>query len=80
MGAICEDCKKDMSKVDGCTEYDMNFCDRAYRRIKFGDDNMDNGGERCPDCNVKVGHTHHWGCDVERCPVCKNQLISCECW
>ncbi len=34
---------------------------------------------RCHDCNVKRGGNHHPGCDMERCPKCGGQLISCEC-
>ena len=32
---------------------------------------------RCHDCDVAVGHLHLLGCDVERCPICGEQLISC---
>jgi hypothetical protein len=39
----------------------------------YGDD------QRCPDCHIAKGGKHHPGCDMERCPRCKGQLISCGC-
>jgi hypothetical protein len=37
------------------------------------------GDEPCHDCNAKPAHKHHPGCDMERCPKCGGQLISCRC-
>jgi len=34
--------------------------------------------DRCHDCQVEQGELHQKGCDVEQCPVCETQLISCE--
>lgn len=33
----------------------------------------------CGDCGVKEGQLHLPGCDMERCPFCGAQLISCDC-
>jgi len=32
----------------------------------------------CHDCGAKAGELHSLGCDMERCPICKGQLISCQ--
>ena len=37
------------------------------------------GDGRCHDCNVASGGYHHPSCDIERCPRCGGQLISCGC-
>lgn len=33
----------------------------------------------CHDCGVEEGELHEMGCDMERCPFCGRQLISCDC-
>ncbi|HZQ06541.1 MAG TPA: hypothetical protein VFD70_08170 [Anaerolineae bacterium] len=33
----------------------------------------------CGDCGVREGELHILGCDMEDCPFCGQQLITCDC-
>lgn len=33
----------------------------------------------CHDCGVPEGAIHEYGCDMEICPFCGHQLLSCDC-
>ena len=76
--ALCRACNGEMLTADDCP---------ANRIIEYADGvklpattyHFSEPSGRCHDCGIKHGNYHHFGCDVERCPRCGDQLISCDC-
>ena len=79
MGAICDYCNQDMSIADDCPE-NRTIVYPDMTKLPASTEHFDEPSGRCHDCNIKHGNYHHPGCDVERCPRCGGQLISCSCW
>jgi len=52
-----------------------------HSRIPYGPigDGFGDGVRICHDCAANPGQFHALGCDMERCPICGGQLISCSC-
>jgi hypothetical protein len=49
-------------------------------RVPYGSENgLAVPKQLCHDCLVENGQYHVLGCDVEECPSCAGQLISCGC-
>ena len=81
---VCKYCNGEMGVAIGCIPLPVVFKDtqKQIKRLRYGvDDEQDQAfhSERCPDCGCKVGGYHHVGCDIEKCPRCEGQFISCEC-
>lgn len=73
--ATCNDCGQEMLTAKSCTYTHVKIGDRWYKRVTdYHDIN-----QRCHDCGIVNGKVHHFGCDMERCPMCRGQLFCCDC-
>lgn len=87
--SVCDYCKEEMTIAHSCVRVPIIHEKKEYEPIKFGDEDMSDfelflqkrfgEAKRCGDCGVEKGGYHHPGCDIEKCPVCGLQLISCDC-
>ena len=52
-----------------------------YVRVPYGSEQADWGAEQraCGDCCVIRGEVHVPGCDIEECPKCGGQALTCPC-
>jgi hypothetical protein len=75
--AKCQDCHQEMKTAETCRWTRIVIDGKEYMR----DNKYYDYGERCHDCGIvnNDGAIHHFGCDIERCPKCKDQIISCDC-
>lgn len=80
--AVCEYCNNEILVGASCKPT-LIINGSRYQRIRYGDPNdlYPNLADEtsCPDCGCLKGMYHHWMCDMERCPVCGNQLLICDC-
>jgi hypothetical protein len=53
---------------------------RLKRVMKRETPNFGDHAGRCGDCGAPERGYHHLGCDMQACPCCRRQMLSCGCW
>jgi len=70
--AQCDYCNGEMLTVTGCTAREYTIDGNTYPSIVAHPH-----GDTCHDCGARENEPHHFGCDMETCPHCGGQLLSC---
>jgi hypothetical protein len=53
---------------------------QEFDRVRYGEGADDLDHPKCDDCGVLRRKLHLLGCDLEPCPRCTGQAISCDCF
>jgi hypothetical protein len=80
--ANCTICKGEMQHGISCSTGPLVIDGGAFEPLHWGDETRFGpvvAGSACKDCASTPGGVHHHGCDVEGCPACHCQAISCRC-
>ena len=61
----------------------FNIGGREFERIPWGNERGEFGEDaidtECTNCSAPTGSLHLLSCDLEQCPRCDQQAISCAC-
>jgi hypothetical protein len=84
--AVCHRCCREMPSTHACIVGEYVGPDgTVLPAVPFGRETgamryvEAEGRPTCGDCASILGQAHHEGCDVEQCPACRGQRISCGC-
>jgi hypothetical protein len=81
--ATCNFCSQEMTDGVSCSVEVLHRDGAALplKKVHKRDccDIGDHAG-RCGDCGAPRLGYHHLGCDLQQCPRCRHQMVSCGCW
>lgn len=78
--AVCGWCRGEMTMAISCTINVLHQNGHRFHLVPFGHEcGRGSRAKQCGDCGAIRGGWHHPGCDLQPCPACGRQLISCGC-
>jgi hypothetical protein len=79
--AVCDVCGQEMLLYRSCTLERVILADGSYKRRRYSPGRGSRGVKPpvCGDCGTPRDGFHHPGCDMEACPRCRRQAITCPC-
>lgn len=78
--AVCDWCGQEMTSAASCGIDVLHQDGRPIPMVSYGPGlGRRSRRDRCGDCGVARDGFHHLGCDLQVCPVCGGQMLSCGC-
>jgi len=75
---VCEYCSQERKPGVSCTVMKITIQGQEHDRVPYANERRPEPHD-CHDCNTPLGGIHHANCDMERCPKCGTQFITCGC-
>jgi len=77
--SVCQFCLLEMTAAPSCDVRVLHVDGEPVGMLAWSARGRRWRDRRCPDCGVAPEGFHHLGCDMQRCPLCAGQMISCDC-